>query len=220
MLKKWLSYLIPIRIYQKKSTFSKNLEVTWNNGKLVLDSQNTNYSYGSLQRVLKKGLQTIGYSTIIEMEHILVLGVAGGSVIQTLINDIQYKGKITGIEIDENIITIANEYFHLDSLPNVEIVIDDASLFVFKTKDQYDLIIIDIFQDTQMPHFLFETSFIEQTSKLVRPKGYILFNTMNLTHTGNNQNSDYISHFISQHYMITRLAHIEQFNELLIVEKK
>jgi hypothetical protein len=32
---------------------SKSIEITWTNGELVLDSENTNYSYGSLQRILR-----------------------------------------------------------------------------------------------------------------------------------------------------------------------
>src|SRR5690606_33755279 len=82
MLKKYLSYILPIKIYQKKSQISKNLEVTWNNGQLVLDSENTNYSFGSLQRILRKGLKYIGFKRIQNFENILVLGVAGGSVIK------------------------------------------------------------------------------------------------------------------------------------------
>ncbi len=53
MIKKLFSYLIPIKIYEAKSALSKSIEVTWANGELVLDSENTNYSYGSLQRILK-----------------------------------------------------------------------------------------------------------------------------------------------------------------------
>lgn len=55
MLKKIFSYLIPIKIYQTKSDVSKTIEITWANGELVLDSKNTNYSYGSLQRILRLG---------------------------------------------------------------------------------------------------------------------------------------------------------------------
>ena len=54
---------------------------------LVLDSKNTNYSYGSLQRILRLGLKNIGFDKIVPMDHILVLGVAGGSVIKTLVED-------------------------------------------------------------------------------------------------------------------------------------
>ena len=60
MIKQLLSYFLPIKIYETQSTVSSNLEVTWNNGKLVLDSKHTNYSYGSLEKVLRKGFQQIG----------------------------------------------------------------------------------------------------------------------------------------------------------------
>ena len=64
MFKKPFSYLLPITIFKQKSTVSQTLEVTWTNGKLVLDSKNTNYSYGSLQRILRKGLKIIGFERI------------------------------------------------------------------------------------------------------------------------------------------------------------
>jgi spermidine synthase len=120
MLKKLLSYIIPVTIFKQKSAISQSLEVTWNDGKLVLDSMNTNYSYGSLQRILRKGLKIVGFKRIQSMENILVLGVAGGSVIRTLVDEINFKGKIMGVEIDKAIIDIANAYFHLDDIPNLE----------------------------------------------------------------------------------------------------
>ena len=94
MLKRILSYLVPVNVFQTKSILSKNIEITWNKGELVLVSDNTNYSYGTLERVLRAGLKTIGYEKIASMQNILVLGVAGGSVIKLLVNEIQYKGKI------------------------------------------------------------------------------------------------------------------------------
>jgi predicted membrane-bound spermidine synthase len=134
MFKKIFSFLIPIKIYQAKSSLSKSIEITWANGELVLDSENTNYSYGSLQRILKIGLKNIGFDKIVNMKDVLVLGVAGGSVIKTLVDDINYKGKITGVEIDPEIIKIANTYFKLDEINNLELVIEDAFEFVLKTK--------------------------------------------------------------------------------------
>ena len=73
MIKKIFSYLIPIKIYETKSSLSKSIEVTWANGELVLDSENTNYSYGSLQRILRYGLKNIGYEKIVPKNHFLVL---------------------------------------------------------------------------------------------------------------------------------------------------
>ncbi|WP_395046830.1 hypothetical protein [Flavobacterium sp.] len=68
--KRLLSYLIPIKIDEIKSDINKNLEITWNNGQLVLDSENTNFSYGSLQKVLRFGLKKIGFE---QVNHLKVL---------------------------------------------------------------------------------------------------------------------------------------------------
>lgn len=219
MLKKWFSYFIPINIYRKKSALSKNLEINWNNGELVLDSQNTNYSYGSLQRILRKGLHTIGFEKVRQMESILILGVAGGSVIKTLINEIGYMNKITGVEIDAEIIQIANEYFGLDQIPNLEIAIDDAFEFVLKTKEKYDLIIIDIFQDTTMPNFLFEKFFINRIGFLLNVDGIMLFNTMILTAADEKRNEQYATEFDPEKFKLTKIPRVEAHNELLLAQK-
>lgn len=219
MIKKIFSYLIPIKIYQSKSSLSKSIEVTWANGELVLDSENANYSYGSLQRILRIGLKNIGFEKIAPMEHILVLGVAGGSVIKTLVDEIKYKGKITGVEIDSDIIKVANKYFALDKIPQLDIVIEDAFEFVLKTKNKYDLIIIDIFQDTTMPNFLFETFFINRICFLLKSKGFILFNTMILNETQNIRNQKYVSEFYENQFKIRTIPRIEIHNELIVIEK-
>lgn len=218
MFKKFLSYFIPVNIYKKNSAISQKLEVTWNNGQLVLDSKNTNYSYGSLQRILRKGLQYIGYERIKGFEDILVLGVAAGSVIKTLAEEIKFKGKITGVEIDAAAIEIANTYFNLDKINNLEIVIDDAFEFVLKTRKKYDLIIIDIFKDTEMPNFLFEDFFINRINFLLNVNGFILFNTMTLTKEQFERNLHYRTKFDSN-YSVRMYPKVEVHNELYTIKK-
>jgi len=220
MLKKLLSYFIPINILKQNSSISKTLEITWNNGKLVLDSENTNYSFGNLQRILRKGLQNIGFERINTMNHILVLGVAGGSVLKTLVNEFKFKGKITGVEIDKKVIQLANEYFHLNEIKNAEIIIEDAFEFVFKTKDKYDLIIIDIFQDSKMPSFLFEFHFSERICNLLEPFGIILFNTMIVNSKQKKINLEYINNFDPNKYRLQKIFGIDSTNELILIERK
>ena len=218
MIKRVLSFLLPIKIHQKKSVYSKNLEVTWNNGYLVLDSENTNYSFGSLQRVLKKGLKYIGYERIQNFQSILVLGVAGGSVIETLKKEVKFEGKITGVEIDAAVIELARKYFGLGNYNNVSIVNDDAFEFVLKTKEKYDLIIIDIFQDTTMPNFLFEDFFINRINFLLNVNGFILFNTMILDYQDRRRNAIYKSKF-DNNYSVRLYPKIEVHNELFTIKK-
>jgi len=219
MFRRLLSYILPVNVYQKNSVISKSIEVNWNNGELVLDSKNTNYSYGSLQRILRIGLKKIGFEKIRAMESILVLGVGGGSVYKTLVNEIQYNQELIGVEIDPEMIQIANDYFQLDKIPNLSIIIDDAFEFVLKTKKTYDLIIIDIFQDTEMPPFLYEKFFTDRIGDLLNHNGFILFNTMILNEKQEERNAAYLKIFNSKSYHIHTIPRVEQHNELIIIQK-
>jgi spermidine synthase len=220
MFKKIISYFYPINLYKTTSEISKSLEVTMVNGEIVLDSLNTNYSYGSLQRVLRKGLLSIGFENIKQLNRVLVLGVAGGSVIKTLVNEIGYTGKITGIELDEKVIDLANEHFGLNQIKNLNLIHHEAFEFVLKTKTNYDLIIIDIFQDTMMPGFLFENFFQNRLTEILNKEGYILFNTMILNAHDNARNKAYLSFFDSDKFKVWTLPRIEEHNELILIKKE
>ena len=219
MLKKIVSYLIPVKIYRAKSAISHTIEVAYANGELVLNSKNTNYSYGNLQRILRLGLKEIGFEKIAAMNHILVLGVAGGSVIKTLIEEIKFNGKITGVEVDPHIIDIANTYFKLSAVSNLNIVIDDAFDFILKTKDIYDLIIIDIFEDMLMPNFLFQNFFIKRNCFLLRSNGCILFNTLILDDKEITRNDRFIAECKNNNLKVRTLQNVKSHNQLLLIEK-
>lgn len=218
MIKRLLSYFLPIKVYETPSNTSTNLEVTWNNGQLVLDSKHTNYSFGSLEKVLRKGMQHIGYPTLKNMKSILLLGVAGGSAIKLIRNKIGCAGKITGVDIDPKIIQLAHDYFNLGSYQNVEILIKDAQIFVAENSTKYDLIIIDIFEDDCMPNFLFETDFIENIKYSMENSSYILFNFM-LLNDYDKKLQAFISNFNKEEFSITTLVNVEEFNKLIIVKK-
>jgi spermidine synthase len=220
MFKKILSYFYPITVYNKSSNISRTLEVTLYNGKTLLNTKNTNYSYGSLQKVLKKGLLDIGIHEIREMNSILVLGVAGGSVVKTLITDFEFTKSITGVELDSEIIEIANTYFNLDKITNFKCIIGDAEQFVATSKESYDLIIIDIFKDKEMPEFLFENNFIKNIKQLLEINGYILFNTMILDKNKTNKIDLYLQHFKDDNYIKKTLKKVEKYNELIIIKKQ
>ncbi|MGY0391004.1 spermidine synthase [Bizionia sp. KMM 8389] len=169
---KLLSYIYPIT---KKVTSDINgiLEITWYNGKKHLNSKNANYSYGSLQRILKFGLEQINLKNT---HNILLLGLGGGSVIETLQKDYNYTKTITAVDIDPQIIAVANSEFGIKTSENLNIVCDDAFQFLNKTTDTFDLIIIDLFIDTTVPDKFLKLDFWESIIKKKTPNGTILFN--------------------------------------------
>ncbi|RXR18912.1 methyltransferase domain-containing protein [Flavobacterium amnicola] len=217
--KRLLSYILPIKIYQTASKINQNLEVTWNNGQLVLDSKNTNFSFGSLERVMRIGLNTLGKEKITTYQSVLVLGVGGGSVIKLLQDEIQFGGKIIGIELDPKVIEIANQYFGLDKRKNIEINLKDAFEFVKNTTTTYDLIVIDIFQDKIMPDFLFSEPFIFNLNRILSKKGSVLFNSIVTLSVDFERNAAY-NRLVAAHFSsVQRLSNVEGDNELFILRK-
>lgn len=216
-LKRILSYFIPIKVYEIDSKINKSLEVTWNNGQLVLDSKNTNFSYGSLQRVMRIGLAHIGSDLVKNYKSALILGVAGGSVIKTLKDEFDFTGNITGIELDKKTIEIANTYFGLDKYTNVNIINDDAENYVIKTKDKYDLIIIDVFQDSIMPDFLFDETFINKLKFILVSRGSILFNTIAERNIDYERNKKLELDLKNQFSYVKKIIKVEGNNELFII---
>ncbi|MCB0455711.1 MAG: spermine synthase, partial [Aequorivita sp.] len=89
-MKKFFSYIWPTT-RRFPSKINGTLEITYMNGKKVLDTENANYSYGSLQKILEIGLTKVELNAV---ENILLLGMGGGSVIHSLRNTFEYTKNI------------------------------------------------------------------------------------------------------------------------------
>ena len=174
MLKKLLSYVYPLT-KRVQSNYSGELEITLFNGRKVLDTLNTNYSYGSLQRVLKYSLNQVDFTHI---ESVLVLGLGGGSVVQTLRQDVHFNGNITAIELDSVIVDIAVTEFNLTPDENTTIVCTDAWEFIMTDTHKYDLIIVDLFLDNEIPRQFLNNEFWKSALNHLEKEGEIIFNTL------------------------------------------
>lgn len=219
MLKRILSYIFPITLLRKSSTVSGLLSVTLLSGKRLLNTPNTDYSFGSLQRILRFGLQKIGFERIQKQKNILVLGLAAGSVVETLVEEVKFRGQIHGVDIDKDVIEIGRQYFNLDKIKNLHIFLTDAQDYIKTTPIKYDSVIVDIFQDDQMPAFLFAPAFFSQLKKILNKKGVILFNTIVKTKAEAQRNQNFIQ-FFSDQYHIDRYPKVERENEILVLNEK
>ena len=208
-----LSYIYPIT-RKVKSDFNGTLEITWYNGKKHLNTKNANYSYGSLQKILKIGLRKIDLS---QCKKILVLGMGGGSVIKTLQQDFNYKNYITAIDIDAVIINIAKEEFELTKSENLEIICTDALQFMQQNNAQFDLIIIDLFIDTEIPFSFFSDSFWQDIMKATTTKGSLLFNA-SLHKSDNKKLSNIITQLNNNNYQVEKIEKVNKTNTLLIAK--
>ena len=208
-----LSYIYPIT-KKIESKYNGTLEITWYNGKKHLNSKNANYSYGSLQKILKFGLQKVDLTNC---ENILILGLGGGSVIETLLKDFNYKNHITALEIDPVIIDIAKEEFNLSENKKLTIICDDALGFMKQNTSIFDLIVIDLFIDTEVPETFLKKNFWDDIVRNNSDKGSILFNAS--LHDKNDKNIlRILSYLDNNSYQTQKLEKVNGTNTLLIAE--
>lgn len=219
-LRKYFSYLLPVPYKKLSSDLTPNIELTFLNGKLVVDSKYANYSYGSLQKILKKAMQIIGFDTIKTAEDILILGVGGGSVIKTLRNDINTRAKIVGVEADEKMLYIAQKYFNIHHLPDIELIHQDAEEFVLKSNQYFDLIIMDLFIETDIPDFVYNNHFVVHIQKLMKNNGYLIFNTIEKNSELSKKNATFQSRFDPLLYPYIQKIAMDAQNQVFIIQKK
>jgi len=171
-MKQLLSYIYPVT-KTIDSKYSGTLEITWYNGKKHLNSENANYSYGSLQRILKYGLER---TELANVNSILVLGMGGGSVIKTLRTDFNYSNTIEAVELDPVIIDIAKSEFGIIENQHLKIHCADAFQFVKANTTPFDLIIVDLYIDLSVPDKFLSTEFWDFVLRSKSLKGSLLFN--------------------------------------------
>ena len=150
------------------------LKVRWEKGKKILDTEHTNYSYGSLEDVLNYGLDNIPLENV---NSVLLFGMGGGCMISSLKNRYSCHAPVTAIELDPMLIDIAEKEFGVVQSKNLSILETDAYQYITETKDTFDLIIIDIFIDLLVPEKFYKPEFWDAMTKVVNLNGFVLFNT-------------------------------------------
>lgn len=208
---KYISYLIPVT-RKIKSKYNDTLEITWHNGKKHLNTKNANYSYGSLQEILKFGLEKIDLNRI---NSILLLGLGGGSVIETLREDFNYQKQITAIDIDPVIIDIAKTEYQLENNSNTTIICEDALKFVKENTAKFDLIIIDLFIDIHVPKPFLEIQFWKNVVNSKANNGVLLFNA-SLEKQKSNELKSIIEFLKSKVYKVEVYDKVNSTNTVLI----
>lgn len=111
-------------------------------------------------------------------QSILILGVAGGSLIHFFRHYLP-DAHITGVDYDAELITLMHDQFLLpqaDSHLTYEIA--DAQSWVENCTAKYDLIIVDLFDEQLMPHWISDKKFMLGLNKLLNRKGCISWNTL------------------------------------------
>lgn len=134
---------------------------------------NITQSGGVAKKVWQSTLKQLHPSNT-SVSSCLILGLGGGSIAK-LINALWPKAKITGVEIDPEMVDLGKKHLGLDE-EKVEIFLEDVSNFLDSHSYKYDLVCIDMYVGTQVPKEFSTKEFVKKVQKLMAPSGVAVFN--------------------------------------------
>ncbi len=176
-LAKYLSYFREIPVATAHSALSGRLEVSWSDGRKVLHSPESNYSFGGLHRVLRQAMKHAAVRQH-PPARVLVLGLGAGSAVHILHQEWILPCMITGIEKDPVVLDLARQYFALQEGPQLKILQSEAAAFMNHCQEGYDLVLVDLFIGRHVPEAFSGPVFWDNLQKCCQKGGKVIFNIL------------------------------------------
>lgn len=106
--------------------------------------------------------------------NILVLGNGTGTYATLLKNYLKIDCNITAVEIDQKIIDLSYEYFHMNE--EINVICDDGRNYLSRTKDIYDIILVDAYSSISAPFQMTTVEFFEMVKSHLSEDGLMMMN--------------------------------------------
>ncbi|HOZ40136.1 MAG: fused MFS/spermidine synthase [Flavobacteriales bacterium] len=153
------------------------LEVRWELGRKVLNSEHGNQSFGSLHRVWQGVLGKV-LTLRPAPRTVLLLGLGGGSAHHILRRELGLAVHMTAVEIDPVMIALAADHFALHEGPDLRIIEGDATIAVHGMNERFDLILVDLFDDLDLARGVDTNGFAHALRDRCAEDGIVCFNTV------------------------------------------
>ena len=107
--------------------------------------------------------------------RVLMVGLGGGSVQKRFWRDYPQM-TIDVAELDPKVVEVAHRYFAVREDPRLRITVQDGRLFLRKTAQQYDMILLDAYFAESIPFHLTTSEFVHLAHTRLAPGGIIVSN--------------------------------------------
>jgi spermidine synthase len=109
------------------------------------------------------------------LRHVLMIGLGAGSI-STYLGRAMPDLRIDGVELDPGVIAAGRKYFGLKENGNVRFIESDGRVYLNRSKDLYDIIILDAFRDLGVPFHLLTREFYDLVKAHLAPGGVVVSN--------------------------------------------
>jgi spermidine synthase len=132
--------------------------------------------------------------------RILVLGL-GGACIQRYLHNLLPDAIIETAELDQSVLDVAKKYFYLTEDNRQKVHIGDGRAFIEKSKDKYDIIMLDAFSATSIPYMLATQEFLKSVKEHLADGGVVCANLWSHQADYNNMLKTYETVFPELHVL-------------------
>jgi len=120
----------------------------------------------------------ISYLLNPNIKNVLMLGMGTGKFAASLEELIPNLEKFDIVDIDEQVSSVAKNYFEFKENSKIKVHIDNAINFVENSKTKYDLIIIDISSSSGLLYDFHTEEYLNKISSLLTENGILISNVM------------------------------------------
>jgi len=178
--KKWLSYFKEVHLESTSSIHNPELHVSLIEGRHQLSTDNAIYSFDDKYDNFAQAFERVDWENF-DCQNVLILGLGLASIPFILEENYKLKLDYTCVEIDEQVIFLAEKYILKNLNSHFEIISTDAEIFINQCVRQYDLICMDIFENDFVPPQFETVAYLNQLKTILRPGGMIMYNRLALT---------------------------------------
>jgi spermidine synthase len=126
-------------------------------------------------RLIYSRYTSLGFTFRPDAKKMLVIGLGGGSIPKKIQKEFPHM-EIDAVEIDPEVIKMAKDYFNVKENILLRLHAQDGRLFMTRTRQQYDIILLDAYFTDAMPFHLTTKQFFELAQKKLAPNGIIVAN--------------------------------------------
>jgi spermidine synthase len=126
-------------------------------------------------RLIYSRYTSLGFTFRPDAKKMLLIGLGGGSIPKKLNKEFPNL-EIDAVELDPEVIKMAKDHFQVKESKNLRLYAQDGRLFLTRTQNQYDIIMLDAYFTDAMPFHLATKQFFELAQKKLTPNGIIVAN--------------------------------------------
>jgi spermidine synthase len=126
-------------------------------------------------RLIYSRYTSLGFTFRPDAKKMLLIGLGGGSIPKKVNKEFPNL-EIDAVELDPEVIKMAKDHFNVKESKNLRLHAQDGRLFLTRTQQQYDIILLDAYFTDAMPFHLATRQFFELAQRKLTPNGIIVAN--------------------------------------------